>query len=50
MNKIAIIGGGASGFFAAIIAKKRNPDIDITIFEAEKLPLKKPYFLYADKQ
>lgn len=41
MNKIAIIGGGASGFFAAIIAKKRNPDIDITIFEAEKLPLKK---------
>lgn len=41
MNKIAIVGGGAAGFFAAIIAKKRKPDLDITIFEAEKLPLKK---------
>ena len=29
---IAIIGGGAAGFFAAIEAKRCNPDADITIF------------------
>ena len=31
--KIAIIGGGASGFMAAITAKETNPDASITIFE-----------------
>ena len=31
--RIAVIGGGAAGYFAAIEAKRRNPDADITIFE-----------------
>ena len=31
--RIAGIGGGAAGYFAAIEAKRRNPDADITIFE-----------------
>lgn len=30
---IAIIGGGAAGFFAAIAAKRKQPHADITIFE-----------------
>ena len=30
---IAIIGGGAAGFFAAITAKKTYPKANITIFE-----------------
>ncbi|MFI3301919.1 MAG: aminoacetone oxidase family FAD-binding enzyme [Rikenellaceae bacterium] len=32
--KIAIIGGGAAGFFAAINIKKVNPLFEVTIFEA----------------
>ena len=31
--KIAIVGGGAAGFFAAIAAKRNAPQADITIFE-----------------
>lgn len=31
--QIAIIGGGAAGFFAAIEAKRRHPDARVTIFE-----------------
>jgi len=31
--KVAIIGGGPSGFMAAITAKEQNPDWDIIIFE-----------------
>lgn len=30
---IAIIGGGAAGYFAAIEAKRNCPSADITIFE-----------------
>jgi predicted Rossmann fold flavoprotein len=30
---IAIIGGGAAGFFAAISCKKHNPDANVTIYE-----------------
>ncbi len=41
MIKIAVIGGGAAGFFAAVVAKKRSANIEITIFEAENMPLKK---------
>lgn len=33
MLHIAIIGGGAAGFFAAIAAKRRDPDAEVTIFE-----------------
>ncbi len=30
---IAIVGGGAAGFFAAIATKRQNPDAEVTIFE-----------------
>ncbi|WP_028896409.1 NAD(P)/FAD-dependent oxidoreductase [Prevotella sp. HUN102] len=33
MSHIAIIGGGAAGFFAAIAAKETNPHAKVTIFE-----------------
>ncbi len=31
--RIAIVGGGAAGFFAAIAAKEENPEAEVTIFE-----------------
>ncbi len=33
MNKLAIIGGGASGLFAGIIAKYNNPQMQVVIYE-----------------
>ena len=30
---VAIVGGGASGFFAAIIAKSKNPNANVLIIE-----------------
>ena len=39
--RIAIIGGGAAGFFAAIEAKRNYPDTDITIFEKNQRMLAK---------
>ncbi|MFI3292783.1 MAG: NAD(P)/FAD-dependent oxidoreductase [Rikenellaceae bacterium] len=38
---IAIIGGGAAGFFAAINIKERNPSYEVTIFEASENVLSK---------
>ena len=38
---IAIIGGGAAGFFSAITAKENYPDADIVIFEKSKKLLTK---------
>ena len=38
---IAIIGGGAAGFFAAIAAKRKQPNADITIFEKNSKVLAK---------
>lgn len=38
---IAIVGGGAAGFFAAIAAKQNNPHADITIFEKNQKVLAK---------
>ncbi len=38
---IAIIGGGAAGFFAAIAAKRKQPSADITIFEKQRKVLAK---------
>lgn len=32
--KIAIVGGGAAGCFCAIVAKRRLPEADVTIYEA----------------
>ncbi|MEQ8525121.1 NAD(P)/FAD-dependent oxidoreductase [Gracilimonas sp.] len=31
--QVAVIGGGAAGFFSAISAKKHNPDAKVTIYE-----------------
>ena len=41
MNKIVIIGGGAAGYFTAINAKEKNPELDITILEKGKEVLQK---------
>ncbi|MCI6160577.1 MAG: NAD(P)/FAD-dependent oxidoreductase [Prevotella sp.] len=41
MLSIAIIGGGAAGFFAAITAKEHNPDAEVTIFERSRKVLAK---------
>lgn len=41
MKTISIIGGGASGFFCAINLKLKNPNLDITIFEAQTKALNK---------
>ncbi|WP_272151203.1 NAD(P)/FAD-dependent oxidoreductase [Tenacibaculum aiptasiae] len=41
MKKVIIIGGGAAGFFTAINAKEKNPDLDITILEKGKEVLQK---------
>ena len=38
---IAIIGGGAAGFFAAITCAETNPDCQVTIFERGKSVLEK---------
>jgi thioredoxin reductase len=32
-DKIAIIGGGAAGFFAAIASARANPSNEISIYE-----------------
>ena len=39
--QIAIIGGGAAGFFSAIHAKENFPDAEVTIFEKSKKVLSK---------
>ncbi len=39
--KIAIIGGGAAGYFAAINMKELNPSLEVTIFEATGQSLSK---------
>jgi len=36
MRDIAIIGGGASGIYAALLIADRNPNLKITIFEKEQ--------------
>ena len=41
MKNIAIIGGGAAGFFTAITAKKQNKNNEVFIFERSKKVLAK---------
>ena len=38
---IAVVGGGAAGFFAAINVKENYPDAEVTIFEKSKEVLAK---------
>ncbi|MFH5883136.1 NAD(P)/FAD-dependent oxidoreductase [Halalkalibaculum sp. DA3122] len=40
-KKLAVIGGGAAGFFGAIRAARNNPDLNITIFERSREVLSK---------
>ena len=40
-HRIAVIGGGAAGFFAAIRAKEVNPDAIVTIYDKGERPLAK---------
>ena len=39
--KIAIIGGGAAGYFAAITAAEANPSANVIIYEQSKRTLTK---------
>lgn len=39
--KVAVIGGGAAGFFAAIAAKENHPKAEVTIYEKSKKLLSK---------
>ncbi len=41
MKKVTIIGGGASGFFAAINIKEKNPNVDVLILEKSREVLQK---------
>ncbi len=41
MKKIAIIGGGAAGFFSALCIKEISPDFEVHIFEKSKEGLSK---------
>jgi predicted Rossmann fold flavoprotein len=41
--RIAVIGGGAAGFFAALNTAEKNPKTKITIFEAASKPLQKVF-------
>ncbi len=41
MTKVAIIGGGAAGFFSAISVKKHHPHYDVVILEKTKRVLSK---------
>ena len=34
MKKIAIIGGGAAGFFTALAAAKNNPSAQVNLYES----------------
>lgn len=40
-NKLAVIGGGAAGFFAAVNAARLNPNLNVTIFEKSREVLSK---------
>lgn len=39
--RIAIVGGGAAGFFAAVTAKARRPDAEVIVYEKNSKPLAK---------
>ncbi len=41
MQRVAIIGGGAAGFFSALSVKEHHPDAQVTIFEKSKKVLAK---------
>jgi predicted Rossmann fold flavoprotein len=41
--RIAVVGGGAAGFFAALNTAEKNPNARITIYEASHKPLQKVF-------
>ena len=48
-NRVAIIGGGAAGFFLAINLKELCPEMQVTIFEKSKKLLAKVFPLHRAK-
>lgn len=40
-QRVAVIGGGAAGFFAAVNAAEKNPALELTLLEAGRRPLQK---------
>ncbi|MBI4682108.1 MAG: protoporphyrinogen oxidase [Nitrospirae bacterium] len=38
MKRIAVVGGGISGLSAAYLLVSRNPDLEVTVFEADNRP------------
>lgn len=43
VKSLAVIGGGAAGFFAAVNTAQKRPDLAVTVFEAATKPLQKVY-------
>ena len=41
MNQVIIIGGGAAGYFTAINAKEKKPELEVVILEKGKEVLQK---------
>jgi predicted Rossmann fold flavoprotein len=41
--RVAVVGGGAAGFFAAVNAAEKNPKLSVIIFEAGQKPLQKVF-------
>jgi predicted flavoprotein YhiN len=40
-KKLIVIGGGAAGFFCAVNAAEKNPDLDVTLIEKSNKLLSK---------
>ncbi len=39
IRSVGVIGGGTSGYFAAIALKKRFPELDVTVVESKSIPI-----------
>jgi tryptophan halogenase len=39
IRTVGVIGGGTSGYFAAIALKKRFPQLDVTVVESATIPV-----------
>ena len=39
LKRVLIVGGGTSGYFAALAFKKRFPELTVTLLESDKIPI-----------
>ena len=39
IRSVGVIGGGTSGYFAAIALKKRFPELEVTLVESKSIPI-----------